>query len=94
MAGQFGMQIAPAADGFGGLRAAVEFDPYAIADFEAVARAWFPFVLAMNSLSRTIGRPDMYPFVLTRPVIGKLAFIQGLVQRERTASQPAEFTAP
>lgn len=93
MAGQFGMQIAPAADRFGGLSAAVEFDPYAIADFDAVARAWFPFVLAMNSLSRTIGRSDMYPFVLTRPVIGKLAFIHGLVQRERTMLQPADSMA-
>jgi hypothetical protein len=31
----------------------------------------------------------MYAFVLTRPVIGKLAFIQELVQRERSALPPA-----
>jgi hypothetical protein len=30
----------------------------------------------------------MYPFVLTRPVIGKLAFIHGLVQHERSVRQP------
>jgi hypothetical protein len=35
----------------------------------------------------------MYPFVLTRPVIGKLAFIHGLVKRERTALQPAHSAA-
>ncbi|WP_197521080.1 putative zinc-binding metallopeptidase [Bradyrhizobium icense] len=40
-----------------------------------MTRAWFLFVLAMDSLCRTIGTSDMYPFVLTRPVIGKLAFI-------------------
>jgi hypothetical protein len=89
MAGHFGMQIAPAADRFGGLRATVEFDPYAIEDFDAVARAWFPFVLAMNSLSRTIGARDMYPFVLMPPVIEKLKFIYDLVQRERSRAQPA-----
>ena len=50
-----------------------------------MTRAWVLFVLAMDSLCRTIGTSDMYPFVLTRPVIGKLAFIQELVQRERSA---------
>jgi hypothetical protein len=88
------MQIAPAADRFGGLRATVEFDPYAIEDFDAVTRAWLPFVLAMNSLSRTIGARDMYPFVLTPPVIDKLKFIHDLVQRERPRAQPAGSAAP
>jgi hypothetical protein len=85
MAANFGMQIAPGADRIGGLRATVEFDPYTIEDFDAVARAWLPFVLAMNSLSRTIGARDMYPFVLTSPVIGKLTFIHHLVQRQRSS---------
>jgi hypothetical protein len=62
---------------------------YAIEDFGAVTRAWFLFVLAMDSLCRTIGTSEMYPFVLTRPVIGKLTFIQELVQRERSALPPA-----
>jgi hypothetical protein len=47
-----------------------------------VTRAWFLFVLAMDSLCRTIGTSEMYPFVLTCPVIGK-------VQRERSALPPA-----
>lgn len=42
-----------------------------------MTRAWFLFELAMDSLCRTIGTSDMYPFALTSPVIGKLAFIQG-----------------
>ncbi|MEH2528576.1 hypothetical protein V1288_006485 [Bradyrhizobium sp. AZCC 2176] len=50
--------------------------------------AWFLFVLAMDSLCRTISTSDMYAFVLTRPLIGKLAFIQELVQRERSALPP------
>ena len=81
MAGNFGMQTVPAADRIGGLRARVEFAPYAIEDVDGVTRAWFPFVLAMNSLSRTIGTREMYLFVLRGAVIGKLAFIHELVQR-------------
>ena len=29
----------------------------------------------MNSLNRSMGQPDLYPFVLSPAVIGKLAFI-------------------
>jgi hypothetical protein len=96
MAGNFGMQIAPVADRIGGLRAAIDFDPYEVDGFEPVAQAWLPFVLAMNSLSRTIGSRDMYPFVLAPPVIGKLTFIHQLVQREQGVLQrsPAVAEAP
>jgi hypothetical protein len=80
------MQIGPGADRIDGLGATVEFDPYTILDFDVVARAWLPFVLAMNSLSRTIGTRDMYPFVLTSRVIRKLTFIHHLIQRQRSSA--------
>jgi hypothetical protein len=41
--------------------------------------AWFPFVLAMNSVNRAMGNRDLYPFVLAPPVIRKLGFIHDLV---------------
>nr|WP_235983962.1 hypothetical protein [Bradyrhizobium australiense] len=53
MAGNFGVQIAPAADRIGGLRARVEFALFMIEDFDAMTRSGYPFVLAMNSLNRT-----------------------------------------
>ena len=71
----------------------IAFDPYTIESFDAVVQAWFPFVLAMNSLSRTIGSRDMYPFVLTPPVIAKLTFIHHLIQRARSEAQPARSAA-
>jgi hypothetical protein len=42
--------------------------------------AWAPFVVAMNSVNRAMGRPDLYPFVLAPAVIDKLGFIHGLVR--------------
>jgi hypothetical protein len=80
MATNFGMQIAPLVDRIGGLSAKADFDPYTLRDFDAVVRAWLPFVFAMNSLSRTIGLRDIYPFLLSPTVIAKMSFIHDLVQ--------------
>jgi len=81
MAANFGIEVAPAADRIGGLSAKVDFDPYAMEDFDAIVRSWLPFVFAMNSISRAIGLRDIYPFILSPVVIGKLAFIHGVVQQ-------------
>lgn len=80
MASEFGMEVNPPADRIGGLTARVTFDPYATRDFEAIVTAWLPFTFAMNSVARAMGARDLYPFILTPPVIGKLGFIHGLVQ--------------
>ena len=83
MAGQFGIEVRPAADTSGNLAARIDFDPYAIPDFKRVVNAWLPFVFAMNSVSRAIGVRDMYPFILSPPVIEKLTFIHRIVQGVR-----------
>ena len=83
MAGNFGIQVSPKVDQSDGLSALIDFDPYTIADFQRVVDAWLPFVFAMNSVSRAIGARDMYPFILAPPVIEKLTFIHGLIQRVR-----------
>ena len=87
MAANFGMEIAPSVDRIGGLSAKVDFDPYTIAEFDAVARSWLPFVFAMNGISRTIGLRDIYPFILSPTVIGKLSFVHDLLKRERTSAK-------
>ncbi len=58
----------------------VDLDPYAAAAIEEIVAAWLPLVFAMNSLNRSMGQGDLYPFVLSAPVIAKLGFIHGLVQ--------------
>jgi hypothetical protein len=40
-----------------------------------------PLVFAVNSLNRSMGQQDLYPFVLTQGVIEKLAFVHGLVRK-------------
>lgn len=56
-------------------------------DFAAVLSEWLPLTYAINALNRSMGGSDLYPFVLPEPVIEKLVFIHGLVERN-AASNP------
>jgi hypothetical protein len=44
---------------------------------------WLLVSIALNSLNRTMGQPDVYLFVHSPPVIGKLGFTHNLVHGER-----------
>jgi hypothetical protein len=50
-------------------------DPYTIADFDTIVNTWFPLTFAVNSLNRSMGHADFYPFIVSEPVIEKLRFI-------------------
>ena len=41
--------------------------------------AWLPLTVAVNSLNRSMGQPDLYPFALTPVTVEKLRFIHKLV---------------
>jgi hypothetical protein len=60
-----------------------DFDPYTIDDFAPVIDDWLPLTFALNSLSRSMGQPDMYPFVLSQPTIEKLGFVHRVVRENR-----------
>jgi hypothetical protein len=77
----FGLRIQPAAGHDPALATEINFDPYCEEDFELLVRAWLPLTYAVNSLNRSMGQPDLYPFVLAPAVMGKLRFVHGLVHR-------------
>ncbi|MCG7363215.1 putative zinc-binding peptidase [Roseomonas sp. ACRSG] len=79
MARALGLGISPRVDREGELEAEVDFDPYRSTDIQAVMDAWVPLTVAVNSLNRSMGVPDLYPFVLSPEVVRKLGFIQSLV---------------
>ncbi len=58
-------------------------DPQAT-EFLEFLNSWVQLTSVLNELSRSMGQPDFYPFVLTRPVVGKLQFIHMLVNEART----------
>jgi hypothetical protein len=56
-------------------------DPEApVADLEALIDAWLPLTYALNAINRSMGAADLYPFVLTREVQRKLAFVDRCVR--------------
>jgi hypothetical protein len=61
-----------------GVAARVHFDPYK-ADMDQLIKLWIPLTFAANSLNRSMGLPDLYPFVLNPPVITKLVFVHACI---------------
>lgn len=59
----------------------VNFDPYQQADLNLLIDSWLPLTYAVNSLNRSMGQPDLYPFVLPPPVIDKMRFIHALIRK-------------
>jgi hypothetical protein len=80
MARAFNLQVAPRLDETGALDALVDFDPYEVREFATLVDNWLPISFAMNSINRCMGQPDLYPFVLSSAVVGKLEFVHRLVR--------------
>lgn len=65
-------------------------DPYALGDDSASPDALSALLnqgmgvsLVLNSLNRSLGQDDAYPFALSTPVLEKLGFVHGVVGRKR-----------
>jgi hypothetical protein len=58
-------------------------DVYRQASFEDLMERWIPLSTAMNSLSRSMGHPDFYPFVIPGPAYDKLAFVHRVIRAGR-----------
>ncbi len=54
-------------------------------DFDALTTSWNAVTLALNSLNRSMGMKDAYPFVLSQRVLDKLRFVHDAVQQQRAA---------
>ncbi len=74
----FGMSVEPILKDKS-LSGSVDFDPYEIKDFNSIYNAWAPMSFAINSLNRSMGIPDAYPFVVSSVVVEKMKFIHKLV---------------
>lgn len=64
--------------------------------FLGFLNAWTELTAVLNEMSRSMGQPDFYPFVLPRPAVAKLQFIHLTVQSAaglRQAAPPTPGTA-
>lgn len=59
--------------------------------------AWVILTAVLNEVSRSMGQPDLYPFVLNGPVVRKLHFVHCVIhgrQAAETEPPPASLAAP
>jgi hypothetical protein len=40
-------------------------------------------IMVLNELARSMGQPDFYPFVMSRPVVAKLQLVHMIVMKAR-----------
>jgi hypothetical protein len=73
-ANAFGMRVRPRVSMGADLATSVDFDPH-LAGMERIIDSWLPLTFAMNSINRSMGQADLYPFVLAAPAIVKLSFV-------------------
>lgn len=82
-AATFGLHVAPSAPAVApvdGKLTSRASDDMAQRDFATVIAEWLPLTYAFNAANRSMGKEDLYPFVLAKPVIEKLAFVHELVR--------------
>lgn len=57
-----------------------KYDVYRQVSFESLMERWLPLSLALNNVSRSLGRRDLYPFVISPVARTKLAFVHRAVR--------------
>ena len=55
-------------------------------NFDAMLRAWVPLTLLLNSLNRSLGHGDAYPFAISGPAWDKLRFVHETISSYRSRS--------
>lgn len=65
--------------------ARVSTDDLTLADFETLMEGWQAVTVALNSLSRSMGLKDVYPFVMSQMVRDKLHFVHDVIQQAITS---------
>lgn len=95
MARAFGLSVNPKVDDDGLVTADLATDPRLAPDFARIVDDWLPLTFALNNLNRCMGQADVYPFIISPPVVEKLDFVHGLLRgRGRGRSQATSTSGP
>ncbi len=58
-------------------------------DFEQLHDGWYSLTFVLNSLARSMGAHDLYPFSISEPVSQKLRLIHGLIRQVESRPSPS-----
>jgi len=59
-------------------------------DFDHLVDQWIPVTLMLNSLNRSLGQEDAYPFALSRAALEKLRFVHNVIDEQCRLSKKAD----
>ena len=60
---------------------------------DRIIDSWLPLTFAVNSINRSMGIADLYPFVLAPPAIVKLSFIHERIHAAAGRAAPTRAAA-
>ena len=49
--------------------------------FDTIVTMWLPLAWSLNMVNRSMGKPDLYPFVLPGPVLEKMRLIHDVIDQ-------------
>ncbi|GAA4317174.1 putative zinc-binding peptidase [Mucilaginibacter gynuensis] len=80
----FGISVAPRiASKSDHANAMIKTNPYLQQNFQELLNMWLPLTFAMNSMNRSMGNHDLYPFIIQPKVVEKLSFIHKVCYASR-----------
>ncbi len=88
-AGAFGLRVRPRVALGADLATVVDLDPH-MATMDRIINSWLPLTFAVNSINRSMGLPDLYPFVLAPPAIVKLSFVHDCIWKAGGRQDPEQ----
>jgi hypothetical protein len=80
-------------DGMATGETVVDAADVSVDNFDKMAGDWVPLTLALNSLNRSMGLSDLYPFVLTDKALAKLRFVHRVIQAAAEQASAGPQTA-
>jgi len=83
-------KAAEGADEARGPAPAPAFQPGRKVDFGQLVDRWVPLTLLVNSLNRSLGQGDAYPFALSRGALRKLQYIHEIVSEQQVPGSEAQ----
>ncbi len=63
---------------------AIDCNVYHPQSFDDLTARWYPLTFAVNSINRSMGQPDLYPFVLSPLALDKLRFVHEAISVSRS----------
>ena len=78
-----------AAFGFAPAAATFERRVLGPSGFDTIIDMWLPLAWALNMVNRSMGKEDLYPFVLPPAVLEKMRFVHSII--DEITSDPAKL---